>query len=144
MAVLLPYSISPSSSKVLGILLALVHGLAASSLWACDFSGYVNVVGCIALSLSFVTVFSSQVVRSDRCSILTLTLHSLPDIELAFRDGSQSTAKIDGSSTVVPLIIVLRLREERRTRSVLLLPDMVSAESWRHLSILLRTLNSNS
>jgi hypothetical protein len=74
---------------------------------------------------------------------LAITLREAEKLELAYGDGHRIFAMIDSSSTVLPWLAALRLRDDKKRISLMLLPDMMDTESWRILSVLLRSIRSN-
>lgn len=72
-------------------------------------------------------------------SCLTLRLDGPGRISLLLRNGREQTGQVCGDTLVLPWLVVLNLKDDLGARrSVLLLPDSLSAEAFRHLRVQLR------
>jgi hypothetical protein len=73
-------------------------------------------------------------------SCVAFRLENREEIVLALRSGSHMPGRVLEKSVVTPYIVILDvlLAEQRGRRSILILPDAMSSESFRHLRTLLK------
>ena len=91
-------------------------------------------------SLGLLPIVGSLVYALRRPRITGLRLAAGDRLECFLADGSRVAARVLRDSTVFSRLVVLRLRlgEERRTSSLVVLPDQVDAEEYRLLRLWLR------
>lgn len=126
-----PIVIGLHRSLLLSILLVLMHAMAAVCLvvlpwlWCC--------VLWLALACSL-----HCALRSPR--VVGLRLAARDRLECLLADGDWLAATVLADSTVFARLIVLRLRigEEQRESSLVLLPDQMPADQYRLLRLWLR------
>ena len=127
-----------SPSRYLAVLLASIHALALVSLalvlpaWAAAASG-----GLMLASLAYYLLRDGWLRLGISCIGLALDEDG---VEMFLRDGRCVPGVVLPDSLVTPLLVVLniRLHGGRGTRSVLILPDSLDAESFRELRVWLR------
>jgi hypothetical protein len=120
-----------------------MHGLAISAIAVTQLAMAIKLLLLIPLALSLVYGLRVHALRSSVHAVSALILRTGSEIELIYRDNARRMTKVEPSSTVLHELIVLHLRAEKKHLSLLLLPDMLDAESWRKLSVLLRALKTH-
>ena len=128
-----PIVIGLHRSILLVILLVLVHAVAAGCLVVLPSSWPLRCLLLLAVGCSLVCAL-----RSPR--IVGLRLAARDRLECLLAGGDRLAAKVLDDSAVFSLLIVLRLRigEETRVSSLVLLPDQLSTEQFRALRLWLR------
>ena len=128
-----PIVIGLHRSILLVILLVLVHAVAACCLVVLPSSWPLRCLLLLAVGCSLVCAL-----RSPR--IVGLRLAARDRLECLQGDGDRVAATVLDDSTVFTRLIVLRLRigDETRASSLVLLPDQMSAEQFRVLRLWLR------
>jgi hypothetical protein len=128
-----PIDIGLHGSRFLFLLLVLVHSVAAGCLVALPWP---LILRCASLAL--VGVSLAHALRPSR--IVGLRLAGPSRLDCLQADGSRVAAKALPGSTVFARLLVLQLRigEEKRTTSLPLLPDQMSAQEFRLLRLWLR------
>ena len=122
--------------------LTVIHGLAVAAIAVCQFSIAFKLPLLIMVALSLARGLRIYGLRDGKRVPVAITLREAEKLELEYGDGHRVSTTIDSSSTVLPWLIALRLRDDRKRISLLLLPDMVDTESWRKLSVLLRSIRN--
>jgi hypothetical protein len=117
----------------------MIHGLAVAAIAVSQIVLPVKFLLLVPVALSLVQGLRTHVLRRGRGAVLSLTLREGGELELEYGDGTGVATRIDPSSTVWHWLMALRLRHETRRFSLFLLPDMLDAESWRRLAVLLRS-----
>ena len=82
--------------------------------------------------------WSRHVSRRHRAAVACLVWREQDDCLLIYRDGSRRACRLAPCAFVTPWLVILYFRQPRRCCSLLLLPDMVAAESFRRLRVRLR------
>ena len=125
------------------MVLTLIHGFAVAAIAVSQLSLTIKVPLLLLLALSLAHGLRTSVFREGSRVVVALTLRDAGQLELEYGDGRRVSATIDPSSTVLHWLIALHLRSGSKRISMLLLPDMVDAESWRELSVLLRSIRND-
>jgi hypothetical protein len=70
-------------------------------------------------------------------SCVAFRLENREEIVLVLRSGSHLSGRVASDSLVTPYLVILNvvLSEQRRERNLLIMPDTMGAESFRHLRI---------
>lgn len=128
-----PIVIELRRSRLLVVLLVLLHGLAAGCVLALPWPWPLRGLLLIAVGVSL-----GYVLRPSR--ILDLRLCAPDRLDCLLADGNRVALVAQPESTVFSQLIVLRLRlgEAKRVSSLVLLPDQMSAEQFRLLRLWLR------
>lgn len=127
-------------SRTLVLLFSMVHGLAMLLLPWSGFPGWVNLLlgAGIALHALHAITLDGWPLRQSAIGGIELT----DACELRVRDiaGQWQKAAIHPSSFVTPYLTVLNFRIEgqRRLRHLIIVPDRVDADAFRHLRVWLR------
>lgn len=133
-------SISLGPSRLLLVLLATMHGVAAGGLWLVPGPLWPKALLGLSLAASLVFHGARDAWRLLGRSAVALRLRSDCKCEIGNRLGGWQEARLLGSSFVSPYLTVLNLRPEGRrfARHVVILPDAVDADAFRRLRVLLR------
>ena len=137
----LPVTLHLKPSRRLAAALAVAHaavagGLAATAL---TLAAKILVVAALALSLAF--ALRRHVLR-PRFAALTLLADG--HIEAALADGGTTTLRVLPDTTVLPWLMVLRLRGGDLRVALALPPDAVEAGGHRELRLWLRWKAANA
>lgn len=139
----LPLSLSLHPSRSAAALLIVVHGVAVAAITVCQIAWLFKFLLLLPLALSMVLGLRNHVWRQGSRAIVSLVFDSDGKVELTYADTRCISTQLDASSTVLHWFMALRLRHEGRVVSLFLLPDMLDADSWRHLSVLLRAAKTD-
>ena len=73
-------------------------------------------------------------------SCVTFRLQGQEEIVLVLRSGRHLHGRVSSDSLVTPYLVILNveLKEQRRRRSLLILPDSMGKESFRRLRVVLK------
>ena len=134
----LPLSFRLQASRQAGAALSGIHGLALIAVAASRFAWPLAMVLSLVIIVSCSAALRVHALRTARNAVVAGTLRRDGELELERRDGRRIVARIEGSSTVLHWLVALQLREDKRRRSLVLLPDMMDADAWRHLAVALR------
>ena len=128
-----PIAIGLHRSILFSVLQVLIHAVAAGCLVALPWSWLLRGVFLLLLAGSL-----GYALRAPR--IVGLRLAARDRLECLLADGDRVAATVLADSTVFSRLIVLRLRvgEEARVSSLVLLPDQLSTEQFRALRLWLR------
>lgn len=124
--------------------LSAIHGLAVVAILICPITLITKALLLGLLAFSVARGLRTHAWRFGRAVVTVLTLREDGDVELEYGDGRRIVTRVDASSTVLHWLMALRLRHQGRRLSLLLLPDMLEAESWRRLTVLLRSSKADS
>ncbi len=132
------YKLRPSRS--LTFLLCFLCAAALASLWLTPVP--VLLTYAITLAVFIGAGYSLLRLASLRASTscVAFRLDDAADIVLVLRNGQHVAGRLSPDCLVTPylVILVVALNERRSTRSVLVMPDAMSEESFRHLRVTLR------
>ena len=134
----LPLSFRLYPSRSAAAALILIHGLAVAAIAICQFALIARVFLLVLLAFSMARGLRLHALRLGSGAVIALTLRDGGELELEYGDGCRIATQVDPSSTVWHWLMALRLRQERRYRSLFLLSDMLDEESWRCLAVHLR------
>ncbi|WP_343213233.1 protein YgfX [Georgfuchsia toluolica] len=126
----------PSRSAAAALIL--IHGLAVAAIAVSQFALAARILLLVLLAFSMARELWLHALRLGPGAVVALSLRGEGELELEYGDGRRIATRVDPSSTVWHWLMALRLRQERRSRSLFLLPDMLDDESWRRLSVQLR------
>ena len=73
-------------------------------------------------------------------SCVAFRLEGQDEIVLVLRSGTHLSGRVSADSLVTPFLVILNvaLKERRGRRSLLVMPDTMGAESFRHLRVALK------
>lgn len=130
-------------SRRLGALLGTGHA-AAALLAAWALPGLWPVPAFVALGISGLIVWRTHVARSAAGAVVGIEL-TPPGVLLHYRDGRSEPAGLAGG-TVLPWLVVLKARPigQRRTVSLVLLPDATGREAHRRARVWLKWATSRT
>ncbi|MBK8116214.1 MAG: hypothetical protein IPK44_17855 [Candidatus Accumulibacter sp.] len=130
-----PIQIELRRSRLLWCLTSLLYVVAASCLLALPWPPGLLCVLLVALALS-----AWHALRPSR--VVGLRLGNRGDLLLLLAGGDALSVAVQPETAVFRQLIVLRVRgdDQRRTDSLALLPDSMSAEQFRRLRLWLRWL----
>jgi len=133
-------------SRYLAALLLLIHGGAILCLLLVRLPWWVSLLGGIAVVYSFMSTFQHHVALRRPRSVLKCWVDLDNKWQLQLRNGKTSAAQLKGNSVVTNLIIILnfKLEEKTQTMTVLICPDAVRPEAYRHLRAWLLAKNSQT
>lgn len=134
------------SSFRLALMLGLAHLSAISLLWPLMLPVAAKLASTAALAISLVIYLRHHALRSSPGSITGLALAEDMTCTLETRRGERIACALLGSSFVAPYLTVLELKplngtrwsDRLRSRSVVILPDVIAEEDFRRLRVLLR------
>ncbi|MDR2196099.1 MAG: hypothetical protein LBE50_05800 [Gallionellaceae bacterium] len=132
----LPLRFSLTPSRQLIWVLGGMHATAMAALLVLTLPLWVK-AGLIAL-LAFSLLYCARR-QTAPDAIVALSL-SADDVMLVRRDGTEVSGRLQGNSTVTPYLSILNVRPHGRrlSRSVVVLPDSLDAESFRRLRVWLK------
>ena len=122
----------------------MIHGFAVAAIAVSQIALAVKLLLLVLLALSLAQGLRAHALRIGHGAVLALTLREGGELELEYGDGRRVVTQIGSSSTVWHWLVALRLSQERRCRSLFLLPDMLDDESWRRLAVHLRASKPES
>lgn len=91
-----------------------------------------------ALLASLRHAWSRHVSRRHRAAIKRFVWREQDDCLAIYGDGTSRACRLAPYAFVTPWLVVLYFRQRRRTCSLLLLPDMLPADTFRRLRVRLR------
>jgi len=125
-----PLVLEPGRSRYLIGYLVVTHALALSVL-----AGPLNLPLALRLILAGVVVYSF-VRQLSRRRPYRLIWEADGEWQLLFENGNEYTGQLRPDSYVSTLLVILRFQRERGGQcSVVILPDMLDAESFRRLRV---------
>jgi hypothetical protein len=135
-----PLHLQLRPSRSAAIALMVIHGIAVAAIGISQINSALKLLLLLPLAFSLVWGLQFHAWRSAAGTVVELVLREAGgELELLYGNGHRTAATLDGSSTVLHWLMALRLRHEKHCLSLFLLPDMLDTESWRRLSILLRS-----
>ena len=131
--------VAVTSSAVLGAGIAATHAAAAALLWVVPLAAPVQVLLTVAVAASLVYLVSSHALLRAPHSIVALETRDT-SVSVQTRKGEWLEGEVLGSSYVSPHVTVVNFlpRGRWRVRHVILVPDNVSPQDFRHLRTWLR------
>jgi hypothetical protein len=138
MGMQLNYKLRPSRS--LALLFILLCVLSLVSIWMLP----VPVAGLLVLTLvvlcwtGYCLLLDAKLSRGHSC--VAFRLEGQDEIVLVLRCGTHLPGRVSADSLVTPFLVILNvaLKERRGRRSLLVMPDTMGAESFRHLRVALK------
>jgi hypothetical protein len=138
MGMQLNYKLRPS--RFLALLFCLLCLLSLVSIWMLPFP----VAGLLVLTL-VVLCWTGYYLLLDanlggKRSCVAFRLEGQDEIVLVLRSGTHLAGRVSTESLVTPFLVILNvaLKERRGRRSLLIMPDTMGAESFRHLRVALK------
>lgn len=129
----LPLVVTLAPSRVLRVLLWLLHGLAAVAVLIADLPPLWQAGLLLALG--------GSLLWHARQTTPPLVLRGKADGSLERRsDDTWLRVELSASSTVLPRLTVLHIKEQGSRRHLVILPDSLPAEDFRRLRVWLRWL----
>jgi len=132
------FKLRPSAS--LTLLLLLLGSASLISLWMVPLPKIMLPVMALAVLcwLVYRILLDANLRMGHSC--VAFRLEDNEGIALVLRDGRQLSGQVSGDSVVTPYLVILNvaLGEQSSTRSLLIMPDVMGAESFRLLRIALR------
>jgi toxin CptA len=138
MGMQLHYKLRPSRS--LALLFFLLCLLSLVSVWMLP----LPVVGLLVLTLivlwwtGYYLLLDANLSREHSC--VAFRLEGQDEIVLVLRSGTHLSGRVSADSLVTPFLVILNvaLKERRGRRSLLVMPDTMGTESFRHLRVALK------
>jgi toxin CptA len=138
MGMQLNYKLRPSRS--LALLFFLLCVLSLASIWMLPLAVAVR----LALTLivlywtGYYLLLDANLSRERSC--VAFRLQSQDEIVLVLRSGTHLSGCVSADSLVTPFLVILNvaLKEQRKTRSLLIMADTMGAESFRRLRVALK------
>ena len=138
MGMQLSYKLRPSRS--LALLFVLLCVLSLVSIWMLP----LPVAGLLVLTLivlcwaAYYLLLDANLSRGRSC--VAFRLEGQDEIVLVLRSGTHLSGRVSADSLVTPFLVILNvaLKERRGRRSLLVMPDTMGAESFRHLRVALK------
>jgi hypothetical protein len=129
-------SVTPRPSRRLALAVIGAHLAACLSLGAAAGPGLILLAGSFALaaSVSWMMLRGLQGIQAS-----SMTINADGTCRWIARDGSFE-GRMRGDSTVLPWLVVLRIKvaKERRLRTLVLCGDSTGRDDWRRLRVFLR------
>jgi toxin CptA len=128
------------SSRSLAISLLLLCTVSLTSVWLM----LPRTIGAIVLSAAVLVLglyhFLLNANLSLQHSCVAFRLEEREEIVLVLRNGKHLPGRVSHDSLVTPHLVILNivLSEQRGGRSLVMLPDAMSADSFRRLRVVLR------
>jgi toxin CptA len=140
-----PESVLLRPSRVLAIVVGLMHGAAVALLLPLALPVWLKGSLAAAVLVSLAGALRGALQRRSQ-SITRLTLSDEGILTFEQKDGRRMSAAVALDSTVFGLLAVVRLQVqgERRMRTLIVLPDALEADQFRHLRVWLRWRTSVS
>lgn len=134
----LNYKLRPS--RYLTLLFFLLCALSLASIWMLS----LPVAGRLVMTLvvlcwtGYYLLLDANLAREHSC--VAFRLEGQDEIVLVLRSGTHLSGRVSVDSLVTPFLVILNvaLKEQRKTRSLLIMPDTMGAESFRHLRVALK------
>ncbi|MDX8398650.1 MAG: protein YgfX [Gallionellaceae bacterium] len=127
-------------SRQLFICIVFFHTLLIGVLLFIPFSSSVLVSLCVVLlcSMTYYVLRDAGLKLESAC--VALRVEGDDGVVLINRKGLESLGQLLSSSVVTPHLLVLnvKLSGERRRRNVIVMPDSMDAQSFRHLRVALK------
>lgn len=141
-----PIHINFKPSVLFSVLIAVLSLAACSILVLLQFAWQIKLLFVIIIVLSALNAITYRDLLLFPWSIITLEVNSKNALQLTRKDGNQLIdVSVHADSVVTPYLIVVRYLPKDATFTMrllpyylIVLPDMVDAESYRQLSVWLR------
>ncbi len=128
----LPITLAVRRSRGLVIALSVAHVLTGASLWPTDFP--------LAMKFTLAAVLALSLTMAVRRShwAAALTLNGDARLSLLRVDGRSLDCQVERATTVLPWLIVLRVRAAAKTEALVLPVDALGGQGHRQLRLWLR------
>ncbi len=135
---LLTVNLKPSRRLIL--ILSLAHLVAASALWPLVLSIAIKLTGVALVVTSLIYYLRKDALLSAKNAVVALEISDEMQCTLTTQSDASIVCAIQGNTFVAPYLTVLNLKPEKQlfTRSVVIFPDAIDAETFRKLRVLLR------
>ena len=131
-----PLCLEPGVSRRLGGFLALSHGAALAVLPFCGLPPLPVAAMACGVVLSWLRTRRRDVLRRDTGSIASLVWEEGNRVGLTLRSGRETGATLRPFVFMQPWLVILHFRrDDGRTVRLVLLPDMLDADSFRRLRV---------
>ena len=138
MGMQLSYKLRPSRS--LALLFVLLCVLSLVSIWMLQlpFAGLLVLTLIVLCWAAYYLLLDANLSRGRSC--VAFRLEGQDEIVLVLRSGTHLSGRVSADSLVTPFLVILNvaLKERRGRRSLLVMPDTMGAESFRHLRVALK------
>ena len=132
------YKLRPSRS--LTILFCLLCLLSLASIWMLPLPvpGQLVLMLVVLCWTGYYLWLDANLSRERSC--VAFRLDGQDEIVLVLRSGTHMSGRVSADSLVTPFLVILNvaLKEQRGRRSLLIMPDTMGAESFRHLRVALK------
>ena len=127
-------------SRQLTACLVVGHGIAAACVLSVPLPLWIYALLLFSLLMSLVHQLTYQAWRISPFSIVAVEFEREGDVYLQYRNGAGVAARVLGSSFVTPYLTIILLKSNRAwfARSVVVMPDMLTAELFRRLRVWLK------
>ena len=131
-----PLRLEPGVSPRLGMFLALTHGAALAVLPFCGLPPLPCFALALGVALSYLRSRRREVQRRDPDSIQALVWEDGNRWRLTLRSGDETDASLRPFVFLQPWLVILHFRrDDGRAARLVLLPDMLDADSFRRLRV---------
>lgn len=134
-----PLRIEPCTSRQAAAWLLLVHGAGLIVLLFLVLPTGLRVIFLVASVGLFWLGWSRHVSRTGRNVVQTFTWYAGEDCTVVYAEGDEISCTLINQAFIMPWLVILYYRQGRRRRSLLLLPDMLPATTFRRLRVRLNT-----
>jgi toxin CptA len=132
------YKLRPS--RFLALLVSFLCAVSLVSLWLLPLPVFMLLVLTLAVLCwgGYSLLLDANLRMGHSC--VAFRLENREEIVLVLRSGSHLSGRVSPDSFVTPNLVILNvmLSEQGRGRSLLIMPDTMGAESFRHLRVGLR------
>ncbi len=138
MGMQLSYKLRPSRSLALLFILLCVLSLVSIWMLPLPFAGLLVLTLIVLCWAAYYLLLDANLSRERSC--VAFRLEGQDEIVLVLRSGTHLSGRVSADSLVTPFLVILNvaLKERRGRRSLLVMPDTMGAESFRHLRVALK------
>lgn len=140
----LPLSLRLRPSRFAVMVLAVIHGMAIAAIAVSYIASFVKAILLVLIAYSLATSLRRHALRRGSDAVVSLTLRERGELDIGYGDGRRIAFRLDSSSMVLHWLMALRLRQQHKSCSLFLLPDMLEDASWRRLLVHLRAAKVES
>lgn len=139
-SVLVEFAPSPSAAVAIGVMGVATLGVALTL----PLAAWQHALCILAIAAWTLRAWRTQALRRARSACMALRLAPNRLVAVTLRDGRVLAGHVRNSSYVSARLttVVWRADGERWSRTILILPDMVSADAFRRLRVMLRYARS--
>ena len=127
-------------SRLLAVILLSAHAAAALILQQIDIAQFIRLGGLVAIAVSCYYYIRQDALLTAKQAVITVKLTDKLSCIVVTNNGLSREYGLSSSTFVSPYLTVLMLStaHHQAIRSVVILPDMIDAETYRQLRVLLR------